>query len=350
MEVEDPSGAKVFKCLQCDATSKLFHNIKRHMKKQHQIVYGNVKKGDTYCQHPGCHEKFYHKTKMFAHMQEKHGFNIKTESHSFSSRDEFLRWKCETEKRDNARFTKQTSKGCRAIEIFFCERDGSGKAHVRKGEPDRLTSRRNKKGRLKTGHVCPAKMHVQTRGDGIELKYTTTHNHPLIASPDEPTTEIAAITGSKRKYTKRKTKTTTSTTETTLFNKNQTVQINTDHQYISTDIPTTVTESQSVAQPSNALESVSMEIPHVETSGDIYLGETTMDLSPNVSIIHSQLESIKELIVRPSVHKLLLPHITEVLDGIISNCKRLSEPEETEWINLLCPKLQLISGIGGSSY
>ena len=81
-------------------------------------------------------------------------------------------------------FTKQfgTAGSKRSLHdtmIYYCQQDGSSAAHVKSGDPARLTDRRNKKGRVKTDNVCPAKMNVKVTEEKVTVKFTTTHSHAI---------------------------------------------------------------------------------------------------------------------------------------------------------------------------
>ena len=121
---------------------------------------------------------------MLKHLEQDHGVKPEQERLEFENMDAFLDWK-ENEQGDNhVYFVKQ--RGLRFHkgwydQHYYCQRDGSARAHVKKGQPERKTNRRAKKGVTKTGIACPAKMSVKyQKGERkVSVIYTKTHSHPI---------------------------------------------------------------------------------------------------------------------------------------------------------------------------
>ena len=63
---------------------------------------------------------------------------------------------------------------------YICQQDGSS-AHRSKSEPPRLTDRKNKKGQIKTGSICQARMLVKNclADDSVDGIYIRTHSHNI---------------------------------------------------------------------------------------------------------------------------------------------------------------------------
>ncbi|CAH1271543.1 Hypp4672 [Branchiostoma lanceolatum] len=134
------------------------------------------------CIQPNCDKVFYHRTKMLKHLEDDHDLILSSSTHRFDTEREFLDWK-ENEEKDNlVQFTKQRgdklTKGGRYI-YYICEHDGSDKPHCARGQPARLSSRRSRKGRVKTGSICPARMLVKSELNSsvMRVTYISTHNH-----------------------------------------------------------------------------------------------------------------------------------------------------------------------------
>ena len=64
---------------------------------------------------------------------------------------------------------------------FICQRDGDGKAHRKAGEMEPKSTRRNKKGKVKDGLFCPARMKVTESANGaVSVTYWMTHSHEIV--------------------------------------------------------------------------------------------------------------------------------------------------------------------------
>ena len=121
---------------------------------------------------------------MLKHLDQDHGVKTEQEHYEFENMDAFLDWKELEETENHVYFVKQ--RGLRFHkgwydQHYYCQRDGSARAHVKKGQPERKTNRRAKKGVTKTGIACPAKMSVKyQKGERkVSVIYTKTHSHAI---------------------------------------------------------------------------------------------------------------------------------------------------------------------------
>ena len=176
-----------FVCDKCENSYARKDSLKRHYATIHKETFNDDNVTKTQCIHPGCNEKFFHKSKMVEHMQKVHNTNISIENLSFTSMGEFLSWKENEECLKHLYFSKQTgSSSTQSTELsyYICQRDGTGKAHRKINETPRLSSRTNKKERVKCNQTCPARMVVRKElaGDNVTVKYIKAHNHPILAS------------------------------------------------------------------------------------------------------------------------------------------------------------------------
>ena len=61
---------------------------------------------------------------------------------------------------------------------YNCQHDGHEKPHRKQGEVDRLTNKRYKRGQVKKGDFCQARMTTKVFRDGkTEVTYIKSHNH-----------------------------------------------------------------------------------------------------------------------------------------------------------------------------
>ena len=172
-------------CTICDYNSDRVDNFKRHMLKAHDTIYEskNTLHARTPCGYEGCDEKFYKKLDLIHHWEVIHSVNIEKSEHTFDTMDDFLQWKDKEELINFVHFSKQSSThitGKGSLSYYICQHDGSDRAHRKKGEPDRKTSKRYKNGRVKTGKFCPARMCVsETDGGQVNVKYIRSHSHEV---------------------------------------------------------------------------------------------------------------------------------------------------------------------------
>ena len=123
-------------------------------------------------------------TKMLKHLEEEHCVHTSRSQHQFTSMEDFQRWKEREEETNFVHFSAQSGSllGQNTKYVYYiCQQDGSGKAHRSKSEQPRLTDRKNKKGHIKTGSICHARMLVKNclTDDSVDVIYIRTHSHNI---------------------------------------------------------------------------------------------------------------------------------------------------------------------------
>ena len=97
--------------------------------------------------------------------------------------EEFLAWKEMEKAQSLSYYSKQTSKKKypNASYLYFhCQRDGHSYTHRRKGEKKRKTTRRQKKGLVKTDMFCESRMLCKIDPAGaINVIYIKNHSHTI---------------------------------------------------------------------------------------------------------------------------------------------------------------------------
>lgn len=188
-----------FTCFKCQAFFSRKDSLNKHTKNcnvdtsvQSDVNTNSVdksppasrpKKAKTPCLVKSCNKKFYHKSALINHLSLAHQdemFLKDRELRNFSTYEEFVSWKEEEEKTLCLRFTQKRGKKDRQYIYYYCQHDGSDKLHFKK-----KTSRCNKKGRIKCGDFCIAKMKVKrNEGGSVEVEYFPTHSHRYNSSTD----------------------------------------------------------------------------------------------------------------------------------------------------------------------
>ena len=160
--------------------------MRRHVLNKHGIIYTDEKSHESKitCHLDNCSEKFFTKTLFINHLKKKHDVIVPTENKTFDTMKEFLVWKEQEELRNFVFFSQQSGdhKSATASQrYYYCQHDGSALPHRSKSEPGRTTKRKNKKGQVKTGSFCPAKMtlKISEPSGKVQLEYTKSHNHPI---------------------------------------------------------------------------------------------------------------------------------------------------------------------------
>eukprot|EP00058_Branchiostoma_floridae_P009388 XP_002594876.1 hypothetical protein BRAFLDRAFT_86044 [Branchiostoma floridae] len=177
-----PKGGK-FSCTHCDKSFSCKFNLKRHWRDFHKQEYDDPHKAKmATCIQPNCDRVFYHRTRMLKHLEDDHNLVLSSSTHRFDTERDFLDWKEREERKNLVQFTKQggsTLGKLSRYSYYICQHDGSDRAHCARGQPQRLSSRRNKKGRVKTGAICPARMLVKAELNSSVLRvtYVSSHNH-----------------------------------------------------------------------------------------------------------------------------------------------------------------------------
>ena len=121
---------------------------------------------------------------MLKHLEEDHGANTLKSQLRFPSMDDFYQWKEREESTNFVYFSVQggasTSQYAKN-HYFVCQHNGPDRPHRKKTEPARLTNRTNKKGSIKTGLTCPARMLVKQNfaDDSVDVTYIRTHSHDI---------------------------------------------------------------------------------------------------------------------------------------------------------------------------
>ena len=162
-------GKKGWQCEICQRVVQRKSNLVRHYKHVHKQVYlDRSTKTKHKCLHPECKEVFYHRTRLIAHCKNVHNVECETEELSFDDINDFFKWKIEEESGSFSYFSRRSAvKDFQSVRVYYfvCQHDGDAAPHVKKSELEQKTKqrdlKRNKKGRVRTGNVCPARMKVR---------------------------------------------------------------------------------------------------------------------------------------------------------------------------------------------
>lgn len=170
----------VFSC-NCGSKFSRKDNLSWHQKKCNATTTKRVKKS---CLFKNCDTDFYHKKSLIGHLEAVHKLKIDpVQNLHFSSEAEFLLWKGREEIRTLSFYSKSTGSkksGVHIINYFYCQHDGSNRAHRKVDELACKTSRKNKIGQIKRNFLCISKIvEVVTENGCREIQYSSTHNHPL---------------------------------------------------------------------------------------------------------------------------------------------------------------------------
>ncbi len=138
----------------------------------------------TPCMYIGCTKEFFHKSKLFFHLENDHGAVLEASNHNFPSMENFRKWKEEVEGEQTVFFSKQfksTKSSVGTTSHYICQRDGGCKAHRSTTDMDPKSTRRNKKGKVKQGLLCPARMKVlEIPNGGVNVRFWQSHTHPVL--------------------------------------------------------------------------------------------------------------------------------------------------------------------------
>ena len=132
----------------------------------------------------GCSELFYHKSKMIDHLNIYHQVNAHKEVLNFPNEKKFMEWKEKEELRNFVYYSKQRCDGESEMIIhkyFVCQHDGHAKAHRKEAEPARKTSRKFRRGQVKSNRFCPSRMtcHINKATDAVCVEYISAHSQPV---------------------------------------------------------------------------------------------------------------------------------------------------------------------------
>lgn len=116
------------------------------------------------------------------HLVKKHGVSVmEPENLIFTSFAEFSDWKDKMEEETLCYYSKHSGMSSNQCLVYYCQLDGSAqKTHRKTTEPARKTSRRNKKGRIKSNFTCTSLIRVQLLEDkSISVCYYPSHTHEI---------------------------------------------------------------------------------------------------------------------------------------------------------------------------
>eukprot|EP00794_Sanderia_malayensis_P002626 gene2626-3039_t len=168
-------------CKHCEKVFSRRDNLKWHMKEQHGENIDFNLRNKTRCIQPNCEETLFHHHKLIEQLEREHSAHIKLNRLNFMSMKEFFTWKEAEEAKNFTYYSKQTSlkKGKSASYFYYhCKRDGHSNPHRRKGDEQRKTARKHKKGVVKTDMLCPSRMICKVDLTGvINVTYIQSHNH-----------------------------------------------------------------------------------------------------------------------------------------------------------------------------
>ena len=171
-----------YSCPQCTASYTRSNKLKMHMLDKHNFLM--TEKHNFFCDQQGCIESFFTKTKLIEHKKNEHQVKYKEATMTFPSMKEFFEWKEREELQNCVYFTKQ--QGDTKTELsrniyFYCQYDGHDKTHRKSDEPLRKTNKKFKRGRIKTGNFCPARMFVCKNKftNEVSVHYISSHSHTV---------------------------------------------------------------------------------------------------------------------------------------------------------------------------
>ncbi|XP_071530041.1 uncharacterized protein [Panulirus ornatus] len=180
IEEPHPDSEHGFKCQNCHTVYGHLQSLQRHL----EIcgIGGKLKK--TQCIHPSCEKKFFHISSMMKHMENDHtDMEVNIIEKCFTSLTEFRHWKEDEEMKSFSYFSTRhsvTSNDGKAYLCFVCQYNGPDRYPDTPEKMGRVSSRKWKKRRVKTGIICPARMLVKESSDGsVSVKYVKTHNHDV---------------------------------------------------------------------------------------------------------------------------------------------------------------------------
>ena len=124
---------------------------------------------------------------------------MKTQIMTFSNEKEFMEWKEKEELRNFVYYSKQRGDGqseAKYCKYFLCQHDGNAASHRKKEELPRKTSKKYRRGQVKTGSFCPSRMtcHIDKITNEVQVEYISSHSHPVslantVFQPIPPTTK-----------------------------------------------------------------------------------------------------------------------------------------------------------------
>lgn len=194
----DTASSAAFSCSRCGAAYNRKDNFSAHQKKcllksnppistvsnncleptsNHEGTKSNLRtpapRSKTPCLLPECDLEFFHKNALIEHLKACHKeVDVKDPiTKTFNCISEFHKWKDAIQEETFSYFCQKSGQSSSRVKYFYCQHDGLS-------HNERKTSRCNKKGRVKVGHHCIAKMQVWKDDYGlINVNYEPTHNH-----------------------------------------------------------------------------------------------------------------------------------------------------------------------------
>lgn len=133
------------------------------------------------CLHPSCGLKFRQVRTMLQHVRQAHqDVHFEEKEIIFQSFEDFLKWKDVQEAKTLTKYVKicgkAKGKSNKSYINYVCIHSGEKSS---KYQP-RITSRVHRKGTIRTGLFCPARMTVKLLNDGqVNLNYISTHTHEV---------------------------------------------------------------------------------------------------------------------------------------------------------------------------
>ncbi|CAL4078084.1 unnamed protein product [Meganyctiphanes norvegica] len=164
---------KPLTCGTCGDPFSNMSSVKRHQK---NCGKESLRK-KMICFHPTCKRKYHKMIELLHHIERAHDdMKLETSEHDFKNFEEFNSWRTMEEVTTHAKYTRQggkTKNRSKTHYSYVCQNSGTDRGK-------RLTNRKHKKGKVKTGAVCPARILVQESNNGsINVRYIATHNHSV---------------------------------------------------------------------------------------------------------------------------------------------------------------------------
>lgn len=149
-----------FHCNACDASYTRSNKLRHHLQTKHDSM-ANENHHHHKCLYPGCEERFHKRTQLLEHHKKEHGVSFKETELRFEIIKTFNQWKEKEELNNHVYFSKQqgdTISEKTLIKYFFCQQDGHLYSHRKEGETERKTNRKFRRGSVKKGEFCPARI------------------------------------------------------------------------------------------------------------------------------------------------------------------------------------------------
>ncbi|KAI8518323.1 hypothetical protein Bbelb_043400 [Branchiostoma belcheri] len=247
------------------------------------------------------------KTRMLKHLEDDHDMRLSSSTHRFDTERDFLDWKEREERNNLVQFSKQSGSNFgkdTRYSYYICEHDGSDRAHRAHWQPARLSTRRNKKGRVKTGHVCPARMLVKSELNSSVLRvtYISTHNH-------EPRPHIPS-TCSRRTCSR-----TTPRTRRTGKPKSR-------GKKVASSVSQATRPSTAHAEDNNAALFIAEDLENEDMDSDSESGAAGSEVSM-LEETRGYLAELIGMVQNEQVQRTVLPQIHDVLKKAVYQCKAI---------------------------